>query len=221
MHKSILLSTVLALGCATADDVKKLEEKVDALTKKVETLDKAPKAAAATGGAENKEAETAAQEMLKEIQTLMGNNDIDGAKKKLGELEKKYASTRTFRRAQKLSKEGISAEVIDLRTLVPPDLDAVEQSVRKTGRLIVAAEDRSFAGFVRSIQGAMVERIPSLPTRALGQKNIPGIAQSLVLEHATVLAEIDIIEASRDLCAQTVSHGQGGWSWIPPRYFIS
>lgn len=105
MQKSILLSTVLALGCATADDVKQLEEKVDALTKKVETLEKSPKAATAAAGGDNKEAEAAAQAMLKEVQTLMTKNDIDGAKKKLGELEKKYSTTRSFRRAQKLAKE--------------------------------------------------------------------------------------------------------------------
>ena len=123
--------------------------------------------------------------------------------------------------AQTLLEEGVSAEVIDLRTLVPPDLDFVRESVQKTGRLIVAAEDRSFAGFVRSIQGAMVECFPSLPTRALGQKNIPGIAQSLILEQATILSEADITQAAHELCAQNIDRRGTGWSWIPPRYFIS
>ena len=125
------------------------------------------------------------------------------------------------RAAQSLSKKGIEAEVLDLRTLVPPDLDSVFASVEKTGRLIVAAEDRSFAGFVRSIQGAAVEKFPGLPSRALGQKNIPGVAQSLVLEEATILTDVDIIEAAQELCAADTSRSQAGWSWIPPRYFIS
>ncbi|MGB0640925.1 MAG: thiamine pyrophosphate-dependent enzyme, partial [Myxococcota bacterium] len=86
--------------------------------------------------------------------------------------------------ANSLAADGIEAEVIDLRTLVPPDLDTVFASCEKTGRLVVAAEDRSFAGFVRSIQGAVVEKFPGIPTAALGQKNIPGIAQSLILEDA-------------------------------------
>ena len=123
--------------------------------------------------------------------------------------------------ADSLAKEGIDAEILDLRTLVPPDLDAVFTSVRKTGRLIVAAEDRAFAGFARSIQGAAVEEFPGLPSRAIGQKNIPGIAQSLVLEEASILTASDIRTAAKELCTTETSRGQAGWSWIPPRYFIS
>ncbi len=121
--------------------------------------------------------------------------------------------------AGELAKHGIEAEVIDLRTLVPPDLEAVYQSVGRTGRLLVAAEDRSFAGFVRSIQGAVVERFPGMPTRALGQKNIPGIAQSLLLEEATVLTWEDVEHAAKGLL-ETRTSGPSGWSWIPPRYFL-
>jgi 2-oxoisovalerate dehydrogenase E1 component len=119
--------------------------------------------------------------------------------------------------ADKLAEQGIEAEVIDLRTLVPPDLDAVYESVARTGRLLVAAEDRPFAGFVRSIQGAVVERFPGVPTRALGQKNVPGIAQSLVLEEATVLTTHDIIDAAVQI-RRVETGGAAGWSWIPPRY---
>ena len=121
--------------------------------------------------------------------------------------------------AEGLAAEGVDAEVIDLRTLVPPDLDSVFESVGRTGRLIVAAEDRSFAGFVRSIQGAVVERFPGVPTRALGQKNIPGIAQSLILEEATVLTHEDIQHAAHELL-ETRATGPSGWSYVPPRFFL-
>ena len=67
----------------------------------------------------------------------------------------------------------------------------VYASVERTGRLIVASEDRSFAGFVRAIQGHVVQRMPGTPTQALGQKNVPGIAQSLILEEAVVLTADD------------------------------
>lgn len=123
--------------------------------------------------------------------------------------------------ARALEAEGVSVEVIDLRTLVPPDLDLVCESASRTGRLIVAAEDRSFAGFVRSIQGQVIERLPGLPTRAMGQKNVPGIAQSLVLEGATVLTEADLCAAARELVRQDSRGGSAGWAWIPPRYFVS
>ena len=80
--------------------------------------------------------------------------------------------------AEHMAQNGISAEVIDLRNIVPPDMDLVMDSVSRTGRLIVAAEDRNFGGFVRQIQGDVVDRRPGTPTRALGLKNIPGIGQS-------------------------------------------
>ena len=107
--KQFLLGTVLLTGCATADQVKELKEQVDTLQAKVEKLEKAPAAKAPTAkaaGAEvDKEAETAAQAMLKEMQELMGKGDIDQAKAKLSELGKKYSATRTYRRAQKLGAE--------------------------------------------------------------------------------------------------------------------
>ena len=121
--------------------------------------------------------------------------------------------------AQKLSDAGIECEVIDLRTLVPPDMETVLASVDRTGRLIVAAEDRAFGGFVRQIQGDVVQQRPGLPTRALGQKQIPGIGQSLVLEDATILTAQDVVNAGHELMGVRVS-GDRSWGWVPPRYFV-
>ncbi|MCG8423241.1 MAG: thiamine pyrophosphate-dependent enzyme [Proteobacteria bacterium] len=119
--------------------------------------------------------------------------------------------------AESLAEEGIELEVIDLRTLVPPDLDTVFDSVSRTGRLVVAAEDRPFAGFVRSIQGAVVERFPALPTRAIGQKNVPGIGQSPILEEVTALNAGDITRAAHEVLGIEATQS-AGWCWIPPRY---
>jgi pyruvate/2-oxoglutarate/acetoin dehydrogenase E1 component len=127
----------------------------------------------------------------------------------------------TLKAAEDLASQGIEAEVVDLRTLVPPDLETVYESVEKTGRLLVASEDRAFAGFVRSIQGAVVEKFPGMPTKAIGQKNIPGVAQSLILEDATVLQPQDLVEAATRLMEVKSTTQRKGWSWIPPRYFIS
>ena len=123
--------------------------------------------------------------------------------------------------AEQLAGQGIDAEVIDLRTLVPPDMDTVLESAGRTGRLVVAAEDRSFAGFVRTIQGKAVEAIPGLPTFACGQKDIPGIAQSLKLEHATILTDADIVAAVGQVLSAKTGGAPGGWSYVPPRYFVS
>ncbi|MEO1516470.1 MAG: pyruvate dehydrogenase complex E1 component subunit beta [Bacteroidota bacterium] len=48
--------------------------------------------------------------------------------------------------AQELEKEGISAEVIDLRTIRPLDIDTIIESVKKTNRLVVVDESWPFAG---------------------------------------------------------------------------
>jgi 2-oxoisovalerate dehydrogenase E1 component beta subunit len=54
--------------------------------------------------------------------------------------------------------EGISLEVIDLRSLSPIDFDTIEASVRKTGRLIVAHEASVFLGLGSEIAARISER---------------------------------------------------------------
>ncbi|MGE5721892.1 MAG: alpha-ketoacid dehydrogenase subunit beta, partial [Sphingomonadales bacterium] len=54
--------------------------------------------------------------------------------------------------------EGIDAEVIDLRTLVPIDIATIEESVRKTGRCIVLHEATRTAGFGAELAALVQER---------------------------------------------------------------
>jgi 2-oxoisovalerate dehydrogenase E1 component beta subunit len=54
--------------------------------------------------------------------------------------------------------EGIDAEVIDLRTLVPLDIEAIETSVRKTGRCVVIHEATRTAGFGAELAALVQER---------------------------------------------------------------
>jgi len=56
------------------------------------------------------------------------------------------------------SAEGISCEVIDLQTIVPWDADAIEQSVKKTGRLVVSHEAPITNGFGAEIVSRIQER---------------------------------------------------------------
>ena len=57
--------------------------------------------------------------------------------------------------AKELAEQGVDAEVIDLRTLVPPDLDTVMASCEKTGRLVVAAEDRTLRDLFAPYKGLL------------------------------------------------------------------
>merc|ERR1740121_3420589 len=60
--------------------------------------------------------------------------------------------------ADRAAKEGISCEVIDLQTIVPWDVDTVEASVKKTGRLIVTHEAPSTNGFGAEIAAKIQDR---------------------------------------------------------------
>lgn len=63
--------------------------------------------------------------------------------------------------AQRLELEGIDLEIVDPRTLVPCDWEAIEKSVAKTGRLVVLHEDGKTAGFGQAI----VSEMCSVPQR--------------------------------------------------------
>lgn len=59
--------------------------------------------------------------------------------------------------AGRLEKDGISCEVIDLRTIVPLDVDTIASSLTKTGHLIVVDEGYSMCGIGAEISQAMME----------------------------------------------------------------
>ncbi len=63
------------------------------------------------------------------------------------------------RAASKLKDDyGIEVEVIDLRTLVPFDMETVARSVRKTARVLIAHEDKVFSGFGGEIAAQIAEQ---------------------------------------------------------------
>jgi pyruvate/2-oxoglutarate/acetoin dehydrogenase E1 component len=59
--------------------------------------------------------------------------------------------------ADVLSKEGISVEIIDPRTIMPLDREAILHSVKKTGRLVVLDEAQSFCGFSAEVAALVSE----------------------------------------------------------------
>lgn len=59
--------------------------------------------------------------------------------------------------ADRLASEGVSVEIIDLRSLAPLDLATLERSVRKTNRLVVAHEAWKIGGFGAEVSAAIAE----------------------------------------------------------------
>jgi acetoin:2,6-dichlorophenolindophenol oxidoreductase subunit beta len=105
--------------------------------------------------------------------------------------------------AETLAQEGIELEVIDPRTLVPFDLDAVVASVRKTGRLVVGHEAYERCGIGAEIIAQVIavafDALDAPPVRLCG-KNVP-IPYNERLEAAAIPQPGDIVAAVRQLVA--------------------
>jgi 2-oxoisovalerate dehydrogenase E1 component len=100
-----------------------------------------------------------------------------------------------------LREAGISVELIDLRTIVPPDMETVLKSVGKTGRLLVVHQDRVFSSLGREIQGQVHEAFPGtqIHTKVLGMEPVPGIPQARPMEDAVRVSEEDIVRAATEI----------------------
>jgi 2-oxoisovalerate dehydrogenase E1 component len=109
-----------------------------------------------------------------------------------------------LRAANKLADEtGASAEVIDLRSVHPLDTETILQSVKKTGRLLVAHEHPLFGGFGGEIASIVAEhafQYLDAPVMRVGSKHSP-VPFSRILEHMILLQEEDILNAARKLAA--------------------
>ncbi len=103
--------------------------------------------------------------------------------------------------AKKLEQEGISAEVIDPRTLVPLDIETITNSVKKTGRAVVVHEAHRTCGIGAEISSQIYEAcFPYLdaPIARLGAKSCP-LPFSLELENAVVPQPDDIYNAVKSV----------------------
>lgn len=103
--------------------------------------------------------------------------------------------------AETLAEEGISAEVIDPRTLVPFDSEAIFASVRKTGRCVVVSQCVDIGSFTGEIVSQVVANCfddLDAPVLKIGAKN--GIApQAYTLEEAFLPTAADIVAAVKKL----------------------
>jgi 2-oxoisovalerate dehydrogenase E1 component beta subunit len=101
--------------------------------------------------------------------------------------------------AAELDKEGISVEVVDVRTLVPLDLETIANSVRKTSRAVVLHEDARRLGYGAEIAAEVQEEcFWSLdhPVVRIAAKNTP-IPTSPPLEDAVVPQTPEVIQTLR------------------------
>jgi 2-oxoisovalerate dehydrogenase E1 component len=105
--------------------------------------------------------------------------------------------------AAELEKLNKSVDVLDLRSLVPLDLDAVAASVRKTSRLLVAHEDKVHGGFGGEIASQIQEAVfPFLdaPIGRVGSTFTP-VGFNRILERAILPSTEKVLEAARKVLA--------------------
>jgi len=103
--------------------------------------------------------------------------------------------------ALELEKDGISVEIIDLRSLSPWDKNTVFESVKKTNKVLVAHEDKVFGGFggevASEINNVMFKYLDA-PVERIGSKFVPvGFAKNY--EANILLSKQDIINSVKKL----------------------
>jgi len=105
--------------------------------------------------------------------------------------------------AARLEAEDVSVEVLDLRTLIPWDREAVLESVRRTSKVLVLHEDTRTGGFGAEIAATIVEEAfedLDAPVRRLAAPDCP-VPFSPSLEKAFIPQVDDVVAALRDLAA--------------------
>ncbi len=106
--------------------------------------------------------------------------------------------------AEQLARDGIEAEVVDLRTLRPLDTETILNSVARTSRALIVHEDNRFGGFGAEIAATIAEEgfrsLDAPPTRLCGP-DVPAVPFSQPFEEWFMISADKIAHAARQLIA--------------------
>lgn len=103
--------------------------------------------------------------------------------------------------AARLAQDGIEAEIVDLLTLNPLDIDTIVDSAKNTGRVIIVEEGPKTGGFAAEIAAQIIEQAHDYlekPVRRLASPDFP-IPSAKNLEAACIPAVADIVALAREL----------------------
>ena len=112
--------------------------------------------------------------------------------------------------ADKLAAEGVSAEVVDLRTLVPLDRETVFKSVAKTGRLIVVDEDYQSYGLTGEIIASIAERDVSVLKASPARVAYPDIP----IPFTRPMEQFALPNPDKIVMAFNEMKGKKKWRWL-------
>jgi len=131
----------------------------------------------------------------------IGKAKVEKKGKDVTILAVSYMLHEAFRAEKELSKKGIDAEIINLRTVKPWDYETIAESVKKTGHLIIADTGWVEGGIGAEISSKLTGNLFNFlkkPIIRVGLPNIPAPC-SRTLEEAYYPKSTTIIEAV-DLC---------------------
>ena len=131
----------------------------------------------------------------------LGQADVRRAGSDVTLVSWSHMALKCLQAAEQLASEGVDVEVIDLRSLVPMDVACVLDSVRRTGRLVIAQEAVKRGGVGSDVAAIVAEQaFESLraPIVRVAGRNTT-IPFNLALEKASVPQVADIVEAVRTL----------------------
>jgi 2-oxoisovalerate dehydrogenase E1 component len=107
---------------------------------------------------------------------------------------------RTILAAQQAEKDGLSTMVLDLRTIMPYDWDAIAAAVKKTNRIVIAHEDQITCGFGAEIAARVASDLfeyLDAPVRRVGAMDTP-VAYCPDLEEVILPNSADVLKAIRE-----------------------
>jgi 2-oxoisovalerate dehydrogenase E1 component len=110
---------------------------------------------------------------------------------------------RSLLAAQQAERDGISAAVVDLRSIIPYDWDTIAEYTRRTNRAIIAHEDQLTCGFGAEIAARISDELfeyLDAPVRRVAALDCP-VAYAPVLEETILPGSADVLQAIRDLAA--------------------
>jgi 2-oxoisovalerate dehydrogenase E1 component len=106
--------------------------------------------------------------------------------------------------AEALAGDGISAEVIDIRSLKPLDWPTIEASVRKTSRVLIVHEDNEFVGYGAELAAQVASKAfewLDAPIMRYALDDLPGFPYASTLEDMTYPDPAGIVRHAKELVA--------------------
>jgi len=106
--------------------------------------------------------------------------------------------------AKELEADGVSVEVVDLRTVYPIDQETVIKSAKKTGKVLLVTEDNKEGSIMSEVSAIIAEHCLfdlDAPIRRLAAPDVPAMPYALPMEKYFLVDQDKVTEAMREIAA--------------------